>query len=91
MYTETVEYWDDLVPESWKIALPEYKLTLVSSEKKDDATTLLTVSSAVPEHLKEFLDDLDEGDLRPFDVISRNCKSDDVYIDTLQKMINSIR
>lgn len=89
MYTETVEYWDDLCPESYKVVLPHYNLKLKKAKKIDDNTTLITVSAKVLENLKNFLDDLEEGDLEPLDVLSRACKTDEKYVDTLQAAIKS--
>lgn len=90
MYLETVEYWDDLYPESYKAVLPAYHLTLRSAKKVDSATTQLEVQAIVPEHLKHFLEDLEEGELEPLDEISRMSETDDDYLKNLEKHISSL-
>ena len=87
MYLETVEYWDDLYPESYKIVIPNYKLELVEAKKVDKFTTSLTIKAKIPEHLKRFLDDLEEGDLDPLDLISREHIYDEDYIKALKKEV----
>ena len=80
MYVETITWWDDLVPESFKVAIPAYGLTIQKVKRIDAATTEVTVAAKVAGHLKEFLDDHEEGDYRELDVISLSCKTDEAYI-----------
>lgn len=87
MYVETITWWDDLAPESFKVAIPAYGLTIKKAKRIDDATTEVTVAAKVTEHLKEFLDDHEEGDYRELDVISLSCKTDEDYIKAVQAAI----
>lgn len=89
MHTETIVWWDDLCPESYKVAIPAYGLNICKTKKVDEFSTEVTVEAASPKELKEFLEDHEEGDYRELDVISSTCKTDDEYVATLKKMIKS--
>lgn len=86
-YSETVTWWDDIFPESYKVAIPAYGLTILKATKVDDASTQLMVSAPSAAVLKEFLEDHEEGDYRELDVISETCKTDEDYIKALKAKI----
>lgn len=87
MHIAAITWWDDLVPESYKVAIPAYGLTISKTEKIDDATTEVTIEASSSSQLKEFLDDHEEGDYRELDVLSEKCKSDDEYIKAVNAKI----
>ena len=84
MYAETIVWWDDLCPESYKVAIPAYGLKISKAKKIDDFSTEITVKTPIAENLKEFLEDHEEGDYRELDVISVSCKTDDAYVAALK-------
>ena len=89
MYTETIVWWDDLCPESYKIAIPAYGLKISKAKRIDDFSTEVTVETPVADNLKEFLDDHEEGDYRELDVMSIACKTDDAYVAALKAKMSS--
>ena len=89
MYTETIVWWDDLCPESYKVAIPAYGLKISKAKRIDDFSAEVTVETSVADNLKEFLDDHEEGDYRELDVISCNCKKDEDYIAALKAKMSS--
>ena len=84
MYTETIVWWDDLCPESYKVAIPAYGLKISKAKRIDDFSIEVTVETPVADNLKEFLDDHEEGDYRELDVMSIACKTDDAYVAALK-------
>ena len=84
MYTETIVWWDDLCPESYKVAIPAYGLKISKAKRIDDFSIEVTVETSVADNLKEFLDDHEEGDYRELDVMSIACKTDDAYVAALK-------
>ena len=89
MYTETIVWWDDLCPESYKVAIPAYGLKISKAKRIDDFSTEVTVETPVADNLKEFLDDHEEGDYRELDVMSIACKTDDAYVAALKAKMSS--
>lgn len=89
MYTETIVWWDDLCPESYKIAIPAYGLKISKAKRIDDFSIEVTVETPVADNLKEFLDDHEEGDYRELDVMSVACKTDDAYVAALKAKMSS--
>ena len=89
MYTETIVWWDDLCPESYKVAIPAYGLKISKAKRIDDFSTEVTVETPIADNLKEFLDDHEEGDYRELDVMSNACKTDDAYVDALKAKMSS--
>lgn len=89
MYTETIVWWDDLCPESYKIAIPAYGLKISKAKRIDDFSTEVTVKTPIADNLKEFLDDHEEGDYRELDVMSIACKTDDAYVAALKAKMSS--
>lgn len=87
MYSETIIWWDDIFPESYKVAIPAYGLKISNVKKIDDASTQLKVSTPIAENLDAFLLDHEEGDYRELDVISETCKTDEAYIKALKAKI----
>ena len=89
MYTETIVWWDDLCPESYKVAIPAYGLKISKAKRIDDFSAEVTVETPVADNLKEFLDDHEEGDYRELDVMSIACKTDDAYVAALKAKMSS--
>lgn len=89
MYTETIVWWDDLCPESYKVAIPAYGLKISKAKRIDDFSTEVTVETPIADNLKEFLDDHEEGDYRELDVMSIACKTDDAYVAALKAKMSS--
>ena len=89
MYTETIVWWDDLCPESYKVAIPAYGLKISKAKRIDDFSTEVTVKTQIADNLKEFLDDHEEGDYRELDVVSIACKTDDAYVAALKAKMSS--
>lgn len=89
MYTETIVWWDDLCPESYKVAIPAYGLKISKAKRIDDFSTEVTVKTPIADNLKEFLDDHEEGDYRELDVMSIACKTDDAYVAALKAKMSS--
>lgn len=89
MYTETIVWWDDLCPESYKVAIPAYGLKISKAKRIDDFSIEVTVETPVADNLKEFLDDHEEGDYRELDVMSIACKTDDAYVAALKAKMSS--
>lgn len=89
MYTETIVWWDDLCPESYKVAIPAYGLKISKAKRLDDFSTEVTVKTPIADNLKEFLDDHEEGDYRELDVMSIACKTDDAYVAALKAKMSS--
>lgn len=89
MYTETIVWWDDLCPESYKVAIPAYGLKISKAKRIDDFSTEVTVKTPIADNLKEFLDDHEEGDYRELDVVSIACKTDDAYVAALKAKMSS--
>ena len=89
MYTETIVWWDDLCPESYKVAIPAYGLKISKTKRIDDFSTEVTVKTPIADNLKEFLDDHEEGDYRELDVMSIACKTDDAYVAALKAKMSS--
>ena len=89
MYTETIVWWDDLCPESYKVAIPAYGLKISKAKRIDDFSTEVTVKTQIADNLKEFLDDHEEGDYRELDVMSIACKTDDAYVAALKAKMSS--
>ena len=89
MYTETIVWWDDLCPESYKVAIPAYGLKISKAKRIDDFSTEVTVKTQIANNLKEFLDDHEEGDYRELDVMSIACKTDDAYVAALKAKMSS--
>ena len=89
MYTETIVWWDDLCPESYKVAIPAYGLKISKAKRIDDFSTEVTVETPIADNLKEFLDDHEEGDYRELDVMSNACKTDDAYVAALKAKMSS--
>ena len=89
MYTETIVWWDDLCPESYKVAIPAYGLKISKAKRIDDFSTEVTVKTQIADNLKEFLDDHEEGDYRELDVMSLACKTDDAYVAALKAKMSS--
>ena len=89
MYTETIVWWDDLCPESYKVAIPAYGLKISKAKRLNDFSTEVTVKTPIADNLKEFLDDHEEGDYRELDVMSIACKTDDAYVAALKAKMSS--
>lgn len=89
MYTETIVWWDDLCPESYKVAIPAYGLKISKAKRIDDFSIEVTVKTPIADNLKEFLDDHEEGDYRELDVMSIACKTDDAYVAALKAKMSS--
>ena len=89
MYTETIVWWDDLCPESYKVAIPAYGLKISKAKRIDDFSTEVTVKTPIADNLKEFLDDHEEADYRELDVMSIACKTDDAYVAALKAKMSS--
>ena len=89
MYTETIVWWDDLCPESYKVAIPAYGLKISKAKRIDDFSTEVAVETPIADNLKEFLDDHEEGDYRELDVMSIACKTDDAYVAALKAKMSS--
>lgn len=89
MYTETIVWWDDLCPESYKVAIPAYGLKISKAKRIDDFSTEVTVKTPIADNLKEFLDDHEEGDYRELDVMSIACKTDNAYVAALKAKMSS--
>ena len=89
MYTETIVWWDDLCPESYKVAIPAYGLKISKAKRIDDFSTEVTVKTPIADNLKEFLEDHEEGDYRELDVMSIACKTDDAYVAALKAKMSS--
>ena len=89
MYTETIVWWDDLCPESYKVAIPAYGLKISKAKRIDDFSIEVTVETPIADNLKEFLDDHEEGDYRELDVMSIACKTDDAYVAALKAKMSS--
>lgn len=90
MITETIQWWDDIYPESYKLILHAYGLKLKKAIKLDNYTTEITFKSPATKAYKRFMEDFEEGAFELLDEISRECETDDDYIERLEKEIKAI-
>lgn len=88
--TAIVNWFDDYNVESYIIAANEYKLKVLDTNTIDENTIEITVSGPI-DNVNEFLDDFDDGCVRPLDEMSKSCEYDDDYEKLLDATINNLK
>lgn len=80
----TIEWYDSDTTDSIYIAANAYDLTINDSTiSRIDSNTISVEISGKPEDVERFLEDLEEGDVDPFD--STRDMSDNEYLEWLSK------
>lgn len=83
--TAIVMWMDEFNLESYKLCQLEYNLKVLKATPYDKGLELVVYGPA--DNVDEFINDVDDGCVRPLEQMSRACDTDEDYIDMLNRRI----
>ena len=83
----TVVWFDDDNPESYVLCCEAYGIKILNAKEIDEFNTEITVYGP-SENVNRFLNDLDEGDVEPFETVGSGDYDDEDYEAWLNNEVN---